>query len=105
MALECERCRTALDDDRRWCPACERAYDTWSRQHATDVVWTVLSAGLVTSLIGMGLPLLGLDLVFAGVAIFAGFGTWGAVHSANRRRRRQQFLRGALPRAYLMSKT
>lgn len=106
MALECERCRTApVGDDRRWCDDCERAYDTWSRRHASDVVWTVLCGGFVTSLIGMGLPLLGLDMLFAAIAVFAGFGTWGLVHAANRNRRRQQFLRGALPRAYLMSKT
>lgn len=105
MSSECERCQVAIDDERRWCPACEREYDRWSRQHASDVVWTVLAGGFACTLIGMGLPLLGLNILYAAVAVFAGFGTWGLAHAANRHRRRGQFLRGDLPRAYLPSKT
>lgn len=86
---------------RELCPACERAYDLWSRQHASDVVWTILAGGTVTTLIGMGLPLLGLPMFFALTAIFAGFGTFCLAYTANDRRRRTQFLTAGLPRAYL----
>ena len=103
--MQCQRCNAPIDDDTRWCASCERAYDTWSRRYASDVVWTILAGGTVTTLIGMGLPLLGLSMLYAATAIFAGFATFGATWSANRKRRRQQFLTTGLPRAYLPSKT
>lgn len=103
--MQCRRCDAPIDDERRWCASCERAYDTWSRRHASDVVWTILAGGTVTTLIGMGLPLLGLSMLYAATAIFAGFATFGATYRLAWHRRRQQFLATALPRAYLPTKT
>jgi uncharacterized protein (DUF983 family) len=85
-----------------WCAACERDYDAWSRRNASDIVWVVLSGGVVLASIGMVLPLLGLEWIVAASAAFMGWGTMLAAHRWNARRRRRQFLAGeALPRAYL----
>ena len=35
--MTCARCK-AEHTVGRWCPECERTYDTWKRQHATDVL-------------------------------------------------------------------
>lgn len=103
--MACPRCE-ADTDDARWCAGCERAFDTWSRRHATDIVWSVFAGGLVLAIVSMGVPLLGLEGILGATGVFAGFGTLFAVHHASRRRRRRQFLRGAaVPRAYLPAKT
>ena len=114
----CERCGhetvvTALTRDRdplqfgarkRWCSQCDVAYDEWSRQHATDVVWEVLSGMVIVLGFGIGLPLLGVSVLASVGGIFAGFGTIIGLHRFNQRRRRRQFLE-VVPRAYLPGKT
>jgi hypothetical protein len=95
-----------LAQARRWCDACERDYDAWSRRHAADVVWEALAGMVIVVFAGMGLPLLGVSWVLAATGIFAGFGTIIGVHRLNARRRRRQYLRGGdMPRAYLTEKT
>jgi uncharacterized protein (DUF983 family) len=85
-----------------WCATCERDYDTWSRRNATDIVWVVLTGGIVLAAIGMVLPLLGFEWLVAASAAFMGWGTMLAAYRWNAKRRRRQFLAGvALPRAYL----
>jgi hypothetical protein len=87
-----------------WCDPCERAYDTWVRRYATDIVWAVFGGGLVIALLGLGLPVLGLGSLVGASAAFAGSATIWGVYRATQRARRKQFLRGvALPRAYLPS--
>ena len=91
---------------RGWCGDCERAFDTWVRRYAADIIWSVMGGGVVVALLGMGLPLLGFGSIVAASAAFGGFGTIFGLHRAGQRRRRRQFLAGtALPRAYLPSKT
>lgn len=100
--------RDPLDSRRPtpWCKSCELHYDAWSRQHASDIVWEVLAAGLIVGFAGMGLPLLGVSWLAAATGIFAGFGTLIGLHRFNRRRRRRQYLSsGGVPRAYLPSKS
>jgi hypothetical protein len=101
--MTCERCGTEAEIRRgRWCPECERAYDTWIRRHATDIIWVVLGGGLVLAATGILLPLLGIEAVAAGLGALAGWGTILVAHKLNAKRRRRQFLAGdALPRAYL----
>jgi hypothetical protein len=101
--MACARCRAEIETRRgKWCPECERAYDTWVRRHATDIIWVVMSGGVVLGTIGLVLPMLGLDWVVAMSAAIAGWGTILGLARINHRRRRRQFLAGAsLPRAYL----
>ena len=99
--MACPRCTAATDDD-RWCTECERAYDAWSRRHASDIIWSLLAGGLIVSSTAVLLPMLGVDTFIAVTGVFTGFGTLYGVHRLNRRRRRRQFLAGAaVPRAYL----
>lgn len=101
--MACPRCAAATDDD-RWCAACERAYDAWSRRHASDIIWSLLAGMLIVSTTAIALPLLGLDWIVAASGVFTGFGTLYGLHRLSRRRRRRQFLAGAaVPRAYLPS--
>jgi hypothetical protein len=101
--MSCVRCQAEQPLSRAgWCSACEKAYDTWVRQHATDIVWSVLGGGVVLALVGLALPLLGLSNIVAFAAAFAGWGAIFALQYATSRRRRRQFLSGAaVPRAYL----
>ncbi|HEY3803321.1 MAG TPA: hypothetical protein VGL61_11970 [Kofleriaceae bacterium] len=104
--MACPRCGSKTEGSRPrvWCSTCEKAYDTWSRQNATDIVWVVLTGGVVLAAIGMVLPLLGFEWIIAASAAFMGWGTVLGVYHWNARRRRRQFLAGrALPRAYLPS--
>jgi hypothetical protein len=100
--MACARCgsETAVLP-KRWCGECELLYDTWVRQHASDIVWMALSGTVVMSAFGFGLPLLGLSWVAAVGGAFGGFGTLFGLSRLNRRRRRRQFLQAPLPRAYL----
>jgi hypothetical protein len=99
--MACPKCSADTDDD-RWCAACERAYDEWSRRHASDIIWSLLAGTLIVSSVAVALPLIGLDWIIAATGVFAGFGTLYGLHRINRRRRRRQFLAGAaVPRAYL----
>ena len=96
----------ALRSSVGWCSDCERAYDAWVRRHAADIIWSVMGGGLVVLMLGVGLPLLGLDVLVGASAAFAGFGTIYGVQQLGQRRRRRQFLAGiALPRAYLTEKS
>ena len=88
-----------------WCQDCEKQYDAWVRKHATDILWQTGLGAVVAMLIGLGLPLLGVEPVIATTGVLAGFGTFLGLRSWGKKRRRQQFLTGALPRAYLPSKT
>jgi hypothetical protein len=101
--MACPRCQAETEhDDDKWCVACERSYDTWSRRHASDIIWSLLAGGLIVSSTAVVLPMLGLDWIIAATGVFSGFGTLYGLHRLNRRRRRRQFLRGAaMPRAYL----
>jgi len=105
--MACARCaHPEPESGRRWCAACERAYDGWSRRHASDIVWELLSGTVVVTAIGMGLPLLGVTSLAAVTGVFAGFGTFLGLRRLNRGRRRRQYLRaGGMPRAYLPDRT
>ena len=97
----CERCGKEGDFD-RWCADCERDYDTWSRRHASDIIWSLLAGTIIVSSTAVLLPILGVDWIIAATGVFTGFGTLYGFHRLNRRRRRRQFLAGAaVPRAYL----
>lgn len=101
--MACERCGTTQQLQKTgWCGDCERAYDTWVRRHATDIIWATMGGGTIIALLGIGLPLLGLSSLIAASAAFAGSGTvWGIWRGIQRRRRRQFLSGGDLPRAYL----
>jgi hypothetical protein len=107
--MQCARCRETEVDDHasgRWCGTCERDYDSWSRQHASDIVWSALGGMVVVLTAGMLVPALGVSWLFALSGVFAGFGTILGIHRFNRNRRRRQFLAGAaMPRAYLPEST
>jgi len=104
--MQCTRCGKEIDDATKWSPECERAYDTWSRRHASDIIWSLLAGGLIVSTTAVLLPMLGVDWIIAATGVFSGFGTLYGLHRLNRRRRRRQFLAGAaMPRAYLTDTT
>ena len=99
--MSCGRCRAAVVTRTKWCDDCERAFDTWNRRNATDIVVSVLGGMLVMLAVGVGLPLLGLSWIVATTGAFGGFGmVYGSQRLLGRKRRRQ-FLVGAIPRAYL----
>jgi len=101
--MPCARCNHDEPLGRSgWCATCERDFDTWSRRHATDILWALLGGGLVVATAAVVLPLLGVTWIVSATGIFAGFGTIVSVYTLTRKRRRKQFLRGAaMPRAYL----
>jgi hypothetical protein len=102
--MACPRCQAETDG--AWCVDCERAYDTWVRRHASDIIWASLAGTVIVTTIAIGLPLLGMHWMYAATSIFAGWGTIAGMYYASRRRRRRQFLRGGdLPRAYLPDRT
>ncbi len=104
--MACLRCRAdAPASPTGWCVDCERAYETWIRGHAGDIVVPVLAGMGILTTIGMLLPFLGIGPLIATVGVFAGFATIGGMFRLRRRKRRQQFLVASLPRAYLPSKT
>lgn len=104
--MRCVRCEAEMPTPGKpWCADCERAYDTWSRQHAADIITPVVTGGALVSLIAMGLPLLGAGVLVAASGIFVGFGAILGMYRLKKRQRRHQFLRGdAMPRAYLPDK-
>jgi hypothetical protein len=102
--MACARCQAEVPTNSRsgWCADCERAYDTWVRRHATDIIWSVMGGGVVLGAVGIGLPALGLSSIVAFAAAFVGLGTTVLLQRAAGKRRRKQFLTGAaMPRAYL----
>ncbi len=105
--MECPRCAATVETPgpTGWCRDCELQYDTWSRQHATDILWQTGLGAFVAMLIGLGLPLLGVDMVVATAGVLVGFSTFLGLRSWGKKMRRRQFLTSALPRAYLTSKT
>ena len=100
----CQRC--TRDGSRLskqgWCADCEGAFDAWVRRHATDIVWQAFAATLVIAFGGLVLPLLGLGPLISAIGVVGGFGTLYGLNRATQRHRRQQFLQGPLPRAYLL---
>jgi hypothetical protein len=104
--MACARCKADAATGREgWCSDCERAYDTWLRPYATDIVVPVLAGMVVITTIALVLPFLGAGSLIAYGGVFAGFATLFGMFRLRRRRRRQQFLTTSLPRAYLPSKT
>jgi len=100
--MACPRCQAETELVKSgWCRPCELAFDAWVRRHATDIIWSAMAGGVVLSVVGIGLPLLGGGVLSAAFAAFCGFGTILGSYRLGQRRRRRQFLRGALPRAYL----
>lgn len=99
----CPRCHgvDGLDPKRRWCASCERGYDEWIRQHASDIIAPTLLAGSIVIAVGVGLPILGVGWLVAAGGVFAGFGAMYGSFRLLRRKRRRQFLEASLPRAYL----
>jgi Flp pilus assembly protein TadB len=104
--MACARCHAELPAGMSgWCADCERAYDTWIRGYAADIVVPALAAATIIMTIGVVLPVLGVGWLIATTGVFAGFGTMVGVFRLRRRRRRAQFLATSLPRAYLPGKT
>jgi Flp pilus assembly protein TadB len=116
--MACERCGDERDrreeqqtrliqaEDTRlattFCRACENQYDAWQRQHAADIIWQTGIGAIVAMIIGLGLPLLGLEPIIGIVGVLVGFGTFIGLRQWGKHRRRRQFvLAGDLPRAYL----
>jgi hypothetical protein len=96
--MACPRCSA---DTPSWCKDCERLYDGWSRQHATDILWQTGGGALVAMIVGLGAPLLGLTPILGIVGVLAGATTAALLRRFGNRRRRQQFLTASVPRAYL----
>ena len=95
--MACPRCGATTPT---WCADCEKLYDTWVRQHATDILWQTGAGAMLAMIIGLGAPLLGVD-IFVGIAgVLLGFGTFIGLRTWGKRKRRQQFL-AMVPRAYL----
>ncbi len=88
-----------------WCRECEAQYDAWVRQYAGDIIWQTGLGAIIAMAIGLGLPLLGLEPIIGIAGVLVGFGTFIGLRHWGKQRRRRQFLAGALPRAYLPSKT
>jgi len=104
--MACPRCHADAPTGRTgWCEDCERAYDTWIRGYAGDIVVPALAGMAILTTIATLLPLLGVGWLIATTGVFAGFGTLAGMFQLRRRKRRQQFLVASLPRAYLPSKT
>ena len=103
--MSCVRCQADEPLSKAgWCSACEKAYDTWVRQHATDIIWSVLGGGIVLGAVGIGLPLLGLSSIVAFAAAFTGFATISGCNGSRRAggASSSSAVR-AMPRAYLPS--
>ncbi|MBA3538463.1 MAG: hypothetical protein H0T79_02440 [Deltaproteobacteria bacterium] len=103
--MSCTRCNVDAATATGWCPTCELSYDAWNRRNASDIIVSAFAGAFVLLALGVGLPLIGVDVIVAATAAFAGFGTIAGIHRLARRRRRRQFLGAGLPRAYLLAKT
>lgn len=71
------------------------------RRYAADIIWQTGTGAVVAMLIGLGAPLLGLSPLIATIGVLVGTGTFLGLRRWGQGRRRQQFLAGSLPRAYL----
>jgi hypothetical protein len=96
--MSCPRCGA---DSPSWCTDCEKLYDAWVRQHATDILWQTGSGAMVAMVIGLGAPLLGMTPILGIVGVLVGFGTFMGLRVWGNGRRRRQFLTASVPRAYL----
>ena len=104
--MSCARCSTEAPLNKRgWCVDCDRAFDKWVRQYASDIIWPLMTGMTIVTTVALVLPLLGIGSLIATLGVFTGFGTFYGGHRLNERRRRRQFLTDSLPRAYLPSKT
>src|SRR5688572_24422753 len=107
--LDEQRGRLVYAEDTRlatpWCRECETQYFEWVRQYAADIIWQTGVGAIVAMLIGLGLPLLGLPPIIGIAGVLVGLGTFIGLRQWSKQRRRRQFLAGALPRAYLPSRT
>ena len=100
--MTCPRCASAdVPPKKTWCAECETQFERWVRRHASDIVWQALSGTVVISAVGLGLPILGVGWVVAGLGAFGAFGTIFGLSRLTKRVRRRQFLATTLPRAYL----
>jgi Flp pilus assembly protein TadB len=99
--MPCVRCAAADVMPSGWCSDCERQHDTWSRQHATDILWQAGSGAAVAMVVGLGAPLLGMSPLLGILGVIFGASTFGGLRVWGNRRRRQQFITTSLPRAYL----
>lgn len=100
--MQCPRCGATTElATNGWCRACEGAYDTWSRQHAADILWQTGSGASVAMIIGLGGLVLGASPVFAIAGVLAGASTFIGLRLWGLRRRRRQYLATSVPRAYL----
>lgn len=103
--MSCERCAAEDVTASGWCVDCERQCDTWSRQHAADIIWQAFTGAGIAMTFALGAPLLGLSMLLGIVGVLIGTGTFVGLRVWTTRRRRQQFLANAMPRAYLPAKT
>lgn len=103
--MPCVRCAAEPVTASGWCADCERQHDTWSRQHAADIVWQAFIGAGIAMTVALGAPLLGLSPLLGIGGVLVGFGSFLGVRRWGKQRRRRQFLATSLPRAYLPSKT
>ena len=103
--MSCRRCGAEPVLANGWCRECESLYDAWVRQYASDIVWQTGIGAIVAMVIGLGLPLLGIEPLIAAAGVLVGFGTFMGLRTWGKARRRRQYLQGQLPRAYLPRKT
>ena len=103
--MSCTRCGAEQVTPTGWCTDCENQHDTWTRQHATDILWQAGSGAGIAMIVGLGAPLVGLSPLLGIVGVLVGATTFVGLRVWGNRRRRQQFLATALPRAYLPGQT
>lgn len=104
--MQCKRCSEDRPLNKRgWCDECERAYDTWVRRYASDIIGPALIGMTIVMGVALGVPLLGASTLVALGGVFAGAGAVFGLQRLNMRRRRKQFLVASLPRAYLHEKS
>lgn len=96
--MACPRCSA---DTPSWCQACEPLYDTWVRDHASDILWQTGLGAVVAMIVGLGAPLFGLPPLLGIFGVLAGATTGAALRVWGNRMRRRQFLATSVPRAYL----
>lgn len=99
--MSCARCGSEQVTPTGWCTDCENQHDTWTRQHATDILWQAGSGAGVAMIVGLGAPLVGLSPLLGIAGVLVGAATFVSLRVWGTRRRRRQFLATALPRAYL----
>src|SRR3569623_2937279 len=100
--MSCARCGATEDlAANGWCRTCEHHYDTWSRQHAADILWQTGTGAGVAMVIGLGGLVLGASPVFAIFGVLAGAATFIGLRGWGLRHRRRQYLATSVPRAYL----